>query len=258
MGWNMSRWRPLPDSLDDRVRQLVVQLRGLKDRSGLGLSSLESKTGYSRSSWERYLNGKALPPRQAVEELARVGGVEPTRLLVLHEVAAAAWRERTAVSDDRPVPAEAPEPRGARRGVLIGVCAAVALGALLVGLLIAAPWEGGGGSGKDAAETKRGAAAGPSHGAFAYRPGKTYPCAIKREHGRSYAGYSTTRTAVLSQPGWDVVEAQCLLHHLGFEPGGADGVYGEHTTRAVKRLQKKSGLPPDGIVGPHTWQALRR
>ncbi|WP_346165278.1 peptidoglycan-binding domain-containing protein [Streptomyces javensis] len=44
----------------------------------------------------------------------------------------------------------------------------------------------------------------------------------------------------------------------GAGPGGADGVYGEHTTRAVKRLQKKSRLPPDGIVGPHTWQVLRR
>ncbi|WP_413805026.1 hypothetical protein [Streptomyces sp. OE57] len=48
----------------------------------------------------------ALPPRQAVEELARVGGVEPTRLLVLHEVAEAAWRERTAVWDERPMRAE--------------------------------------------------------------------------------------------------------------------------------------------------------
>ncbi|OPF81163.1 peptidoglycan-binding protein [Streptomyces antioxidans] len=255
----MSRWRPLPDPLDDRVRQLVVQLRRLKDRSGLGLSSLESKTGYSRSSWERYLNGKALPPRQAVEELARVGGVEPTRLLVLHEVAEAAWRERAATADDGPpVPSETPEPRAVRPRVLIGVCAAVALGALLIGLLIAAPWRGGGGGGNGAAETERGAAAGPSHGTFTYRPGKTYPCAIKRERGRSYAGYSTTRTAVLSQPGWGVVEAQCLLRHLGFDPGGADGVYGENTTRAVKRLQRRAGLPPDGIVGPHTWQVLRR
>nr|WP_269462931.1 peptidoglycan-binding protein [Streptomyces sp. M56] len=283
----MSRWRPLPDSLDDRVRQLVVQLRRLKDRSGLGLSSLESKTGYSRSSWERYLNGKALPPRQAVEELARVGGVEPTRLLVLHEVAEAAWRERDAAADV-PVPGEsAPgesvpgesvpgesvpgesvpgesvpggEPSTASaprsRSLLIGICAAVALGALLVGLLIAAPWKDGGGGGKGAAETRHGAA-GSSHGTFAYRPGKTYPCPVKRENGRAYAGYSTTRTAILSQPGWDVVEAQCLLRHLGFDPGGADGVYGENTTRAVKRLQKKAGLPTDGIVGPHTWQVLR-
>ncbi|HEY9438798.1 MAG TPA: helix-turn-helix transcriptional regulator, partial [Streptomyces sp.] len=94
----MPRWKELPSSLDERVRQLVVQLRRLKDRSGLSLASLESKTGYSRTSWERYLNGKALPPRQAVDALARVAGVEPTRLLVLHEVAAQVWKERAARS----------------------------------------------------------------------------------------------------------------------------------------------------------------
>ncbi|MEU3980427.1 peptidoglycan-binding domain-containing protein [Streptomyces sp. NPDC026672] len=63
---------------------------------------------------------------------------------------------------------------------------------------------------------------------------------------------------MLSQPGWDVVEAQCLLRHRGFDPGGIDGVYGRNTTRAAKRFQEKAGLPPDGIVGPHTWQALRK
>lgn len=75
------------------MRRLAVQLRWVKDHSGLSLSSLQSKTGYSRASWERYLNGKALPPRQAVEELARVGGVDPARLLALHEVAEEAWRQ---------------------------------------------------------------------------------------------------------------------------------------------------------------------
>ncbi len=74
MGWNMQRWKELPDSLDERVRRLVVQLRGLKDHSGLSLSALQTKTGYSRASWERYLNGKVLPPRQAVEELGVLSG----------------------------------------------------------------------------------------------------------------------------------------------------------------------------------------
>ncbi|MDT0467739.1 peptidoglycan-binding protein [Streptomyces gibsoniae] len=251
----MSRWKELPDSLDDPGRQLIVQLRRLKDRSGLSLASLQSKTGYSRSSWERYLNGKALPPRQAVEELARVADVEPTRILVLHEVA-----EEARQKDDRAAEAaEVPAPKGVRRWVLIGLLATVVLGALLVGLLLTTPWAGDSGGGKTLTGSQPSAAVSPGPGApFAYRPGKTYPCAVKRENGRLYAGYSTTRTAVLSQPGWDVVEAQCLLHHLGFDPGGADGVYGENTTRAVKRLQDKAGLPPDGIVGPHTWQVLRR
>ncbi|WP_432264018.1 helix-turn-helix domain-containing protein [Streptomyces griseoflavus] len=121
----MPRWKELPDSLDQRVRQLVVQLRRLKDRSGLSLTSLAARTDYSRSSWERCLNGKALPPRHAVEQLARITGTEPTRLLVLYEVAEEAWRRRTApaadTEDDTPVPAGprqgAEERDGPRPGV---------------------------------------------------------------------------------------------------------------------------------------------
>jgi len=241
----MSRWKALPESLDDRVQQLVVQLRRLKDRSGLSLSSMAAKTGYSRSSWERYLNGKALAARQAVERLARVSGVEATRLLVLHELAEEAWRADGGA-------AEATDTRGKsgiRRVVVIAGLATALLGALVVGLLVAAPWSERGNRGEDTAAT--------AHKVFAYKPGKTYPCAVERKNGQLYAGYSTTRTAVLSRPGWDVVEAQCLLGHLGFDPGGVDGVYGEKTTRAVKRFQEKAGLPTDGLVGPQTWKALR-
>ncbi|GHF28467.1 peptidoglycan-binding protein [Streptomyces griseoluteus] len=247
MGWNVSRWKALPDSLDDRVQQLVVQLRRLKDRSGLSLSSMASKTGYSRSSWERYLNGKALAPREAVEELARVSGAEPTRLLVLHELAQEAWRREEVTAEAAAAPTRG---AGARRAAPIGVLTAVLLGALVVGLLVAAPWSGHGDSGKDTAAT--------AHGVYAYKPGKTYPCAVERKNGQLYAGYSTTRTAVLGQPGWDVVEAQCLLRYSGFDPGGVDGVYGEMTRRAVKRLQEKAGLATDGLVGPQTWKVLRR
>ncbi len=252
MGWNMPRWQQLPGSLDERVRNLIIQMRRVKDRSGLSLSSLQSKTGYSRSSWERYLNGRAMPPRQAVEELARVGGADPTRLLVLHEVAQEAWKQKTGAAGAAGVS----EPRGIRRVVLIGVCTAVALGAMLAGLVVTELWKDGGEGGKGVAAVQPGSSS-ASLGAFHYQPGKTYPCTVRRRDGRWYAGYSTTRTAVLSPPGWDVVEAQCLLHHLGFDPGGADGVIGVKTTRAVKRLQEKAGLSPDGVVGPDTWQVLR-
>ncbi|MFJ8587532.1 helix-turn-helix domain-containing protein [Streptomyces sp. NPDC093595] len=83
----MARWKELPAGLGERERQLLVQLRRLKDHSGLSLAALAGRTGYSRSSWERYLNGKQPVPRRAVEELARVCGTDPTRLVVLHEVA---------------------------------------------------------------------------------------------------------------------------------------------------------------------------
>jgi transcriptional regulator with XRE-family HTH domain len=250
----MPRWKELPGSLDERVRHLVVQMRRLKDRSGLSLASLQTKTGYSSSSWERYLSGRALPPRKAVEELARVSGVDPARLLVLHELAEEAWTQQTA---ETPV-ADTPEPENARRRtvVLLGVCAAV-VGVILAGVLIAAPWKGGV-HGKDSAATARHDVAPSSRGAFAYKAGKTYPCTVRRENGLLSAGYSDTRTALLSGPGWNIVEAQCLLGYHGFDPGGVDGVIGPRATRAVKRLQQKAGLAPDGVVGPQTWQALRR
>ncbi|MEV8001544.1 peptidoglycan-binding domain-containing protein [Streptomyces parvus] len=40
--------------------------------------------------------------------------------------------------------------------------------------------------------------------------------------------------------------------------GAVDGAYGQATEKAVKRLQEANGLVVDGIVGPHTWQALRQ
>lgn len=252
MGWNMPRWKELPSSLDERVRNLIIQMRRVKDRSGLSLSSLQSKTGYSRSSWERYLNGKALAPRQAIESLARAGGVDPARLLVLHEVAQEGWQQETGPAQ---VP-DAAKPRNVRRMALIGICTVAVLGALLMGLLVAEPWNNSG-KGEEKAARAHPSSASAARTAFAYRPGKTYPCTVRRKNGLLYAGYSTTRTAILSEPGWDVVEAQCLLRYLGFDPGGADGVIGPNTTRAVKRLQDKAGLSPDGIVGAHTWKVLR-
>lgn len=101
-GGNMSRWRALPAELDPRVRQLVVRLRRLKDHSGLSVRQLAARTGYSPKSWERYLGARSLPPRQAVEALARIGGEDPTRLLALQEVAAEALgrgRDTAAVAE---------------------------------------------------------------------------------------------------------------------------------------------------------------
>ncbi|MBU7597546.1 helix-turn-helix domain-containing protein [Streptomyces sp. P38-E01] len=99
----MTRWKALPSALDPRTRQLVVRLRELKDHSGLSGSALASRTGYSRSSWDRYLNGRTLPPVGAIEALAGVCGEDPARLLALRDVAqgarSAAEAEEGSASD---------------------------------------------------------------------------------------------------------------------------------------------------------------
>ncbi|MET7645866.1 DUF2690 domain-containing protein [Streptomyces sp. NPDC005426] len=78
--------------------RLAVALRELRVRTGLSLAALSERTTYSKSSWERYLNGKSLPPRQAVQELCRVADEPNGRLLALWEIAESNWSGRAAVS----------------------------------------------------------------------------------------------------------------------------------------------------------------
>ncbi|WP_256095919.1 DUF2690 domain-containing protein [Streptomyces sp. EN23] len=66
---------------------LTEQLRLLRRRNGMTLATLAHRTSYSKSSWGRYLSGKALPPRQAVREFAQAVSVKPDRLLLLLEIA---------------------------------------------------------------------------------------------------------------------------------------------------------------------------
>ena len=50
---------------------------------------------------------------------------------------------------------------------------------------------------------------------------------------------------------------QRRLAGLGFAPGPIDGRDGPLTIQAVERFQGAHGLQADGIVGVHTWRALR-
>ena len=58
--------------------------------------------------------------------------------------------------------------------------------------------------------------------------------------------------------GFDVAALQFVLYKRGFHPGGFDGGFGRHTSRAVKRFQRAVGLRRDGAVGRSTRRALRR
>ncbi|WP_223776299.1 XRE family transcriptional regulator [Streptomyces sp. 135] len=87
----MPRWKALPDELDPEVREFVGRLRALVDRSGLSIAAVSDRTGYSKTSWERYLNGRLLAPKGAVVALAEVTGTQPVHLITLWELAERAW-----------------------------------------------------------------------------------------------------------------------------------------------------------------------
>lgn len=53
-----------------------------------------------------------------------------------------------------------------------------------------------------------------------------------------------------------VLQIQCLLTYLGYNPGDIDGANGKNTIAAVKHFQADYGLPPDGIAGAQTTKML--
>lgn len=133
--------------------RLAAALRELRARTGISIAALAARTPYSKSSWARYLNGKQLAPRQAVEALCATAREPPGRLLALWELAEVEWSGRayTAASpadraaNDRPSAAPADSatlrPIGSRRSkhrnrvVFAAVCAVgLALGSWAVSL----------------------------------------------------------------------------------------------------------------------------
>ncbi|MEU6545512.1 DUF2690 domain-containing protein [Streptomyces sp. NPDC046859] len=133
----MPRWKDLPDEMDPQVREFASQLRRLVDRSGLSIAALADRTGYSKTSWERYLNGRLLAPKGAIVALAEVTGTNPVHLTTMWELAERAWsrsemrhdmtmeairisQARAALSEFGPPPANAKDGaktgRAARRG----------------------------------------------------------------------------------------------------------------------------------------------
>ncbi|GAB3010640.1 hypothetical protein GCM10023080_091540 [Streptomyces pseudoechinosporeus] len=260
----MSRWKELPAELHPHVRQLIVGLRKLKDRSELSTRQLAAKTGYSARSWQRYLNGGSLPPREAVEAVARIGGDDPARLLVLHEIAAQRWAEGRVVTTDAPenlsaTPAHPPTERQPyRRHLRAAVTAGAVVTALSVSVALLLAVRLTEARAQLAHDRGDAVATAPATVSESLVP-VIYTCRLEQRDGRWYAGLSRTTDILLSntQVGLEVAEAQCLLHRAGTAPGDIDGVFGPKTRRAVERMQKQNGLIVNGVIDPPTWQALR-
>jgi murein L,D-transpeptidase YcbB/YkuD len=243
------------------------------------MRQLAVKTGYSAKSWERYLGGASLPPREAVEALARITGTDPVPLLALHEIAADSrdgrrarpaaqqHNERREREQERPAGPTTPHPaapaaatartppgvtgpapgRFPHIALTAGIAAlAVALAATLLLVL------------RLDDEVSR-AAVTASPRTAAASPPPSYTCRIARLDGRWSAGINKGRDTEIGYgaTGDDVAEAQCLLRRAGISPGGIDGMFGPLTLRAVKAFQGRAGLAADGMLGPRSWKALR-
>lgn len=67
---------------------------------------------------------------------------------------------------------------------------------------------------------------------------------------------STNSTIYLGSRGENVRALQEALKKAGFYEGEVDGVFGRWTRAAVIALQRKQGLPANGIVGSLTQAIL--
>ncbi|WP_328907600.1 peptidoglycan-binding protein [Streptomyces sp. NBC_00234] len=259
----MSRWKELPAELHPHVHQLIVRLRRLKDRDGLTTRQLAAKTGYSARSWQRYLNGRSLPPREAVEAMARISRDDATRLLVLREIAAERWAEGQVITTGDPESApETPVPAPTEQSYGLYPRALVVAGAVALALSVSAAVVLGvrlADARAELADERAGAVTAPPAIVSESLVPVVYTCRPEQRDGRWYAGHSRTTDTILAYThvGSEVAEAQCLLRRAGISPGDIDGIFGPQTQRAVERIQKRDGLVVDGVIGPHTWKALR-
>ncbi|GAA2973239.1 hypothetical protein GCM10010446_67070 [Streptomyces enissocaesilis] len=196
--------------------------------------------------------------------MARICGDDPTRLLVLHEIAAERW------ADGRVVAAGAPEsapstsahtpterqsyvrcPRALVTAGAVALTLSVSAALLLAVRLADARAE--------LADERAGTVGTTPAIVTESLVPVSYTCRLERRDGRWYAGLSRTTDTILAYThvGPEVAEAQCLLRRTGVPPGDIDGVFGPQTQRAVERVQTRDGLVVDGVIGPHTWKALR-
>lgn len=90
-------------------------------------------------------------------------------------------------------------------------------------------------------------------------------CRVKYtdDDGKEYEGmyvpdwskYSTNYLAY-GYSGPSVTLLQKNLIQLGYDPGSANGYFGNKTYSAVKSFQKDHGLTQDGVCGAKTWEAV--
>ena len=61
-----------------------------------------------------------------------------------------------------------------------------------------------------------------------------------------------------TSPPKTIKQLQRALKMLGYDVGTPDGIWGEKTSKAVKKLQRKHKLAADGLVGQKTARAINK
>ncbi|MEV7393146.1 DUF2690 domain-containing protein [Streptomyces sp. NPDC091215] len=122
--------------------RLAARLRTLRDRRRLTLATLATESAYSRSSWQRWLAGRSVPPWPAVSVLCRLADEPEPGVRALWERSEAAWSRRTATGAQPPertvsradaptgippTPAPAPPVRRLRKWFIGAAAAAIAV-----------------------------------------------------------------------------------------------------------------------------------
>lgn len=102
--------------------KLAVELRRMREVTGMSLRSLERKVHVSDSSLSRYLSGQSVPPWSVVVALCDLAGRDPDSLHAMWEHARLHREETVPVSTEglcptchRPLPTAVPTIRRRRR-----------------------------------------------------------------------------------------------------------------------------------------------
>ena len=69
-------------------------------------------------------------------------------------------------------------------------------------------------------------------------------------------GYDGLPVLQRGSQGGGVYAVQLMLKRLQFHDLMIDGIFGEQTEQALKTIQQRFRLEPDGIVGPKTWKPI--
>jgi len=154
--------------------------------------------------------------------------------------------------DYEPPPPSGPPGLGERQAVVVLAVVAIVVVIALAILLVRAFGGSDGGSATTTApttatETVSTSTTSTETGSTTTTPTDTTPSASAVPTGETIRPGAT---------GASVEALQLALTELGYEPGAADGNYGNATAQAVTAFQAAEGLKEDGIAGPETIAAI--